>query len=205
MPKIVDHEERRRALAEALWRVIARSGPQTVSIRTVAAEAGLSSGALRHYFQTREELLVFALDLSEERVVRRMREHSRDQDPDATVVERAAGFAEHMLPLDEIRRAEYRVWEATGIIGERDPRLEERWNQQRGLYRQLVGALGGLPRLDDPARTHPDPWLEDWASFLHTFVDGLSLQMMVNPDQVPPDTARARLRAFLTHVESSRR
>lgn len=204
MPKIVDHEERRRELAEALWRVIAHSGPQAVSIRTVAAEAGLSAGALRHYFQTREELLVFAMDLSEERVVGRMREQSLSMAPEDSMVERTAGFAEHMLPLDPTRSAEFRVWEAAGHLGDLDPRLEERWIRQRGLYRRLVGGLGGLPPLEDPESEHPDPWLETWAAFLHTFVDGLALQMMVNPAQVPPEAGRARLRSFLAHVESTR-
>lgn len=121
MPKIVDHEERRRELAEALWRVIVASGPYAVSIRSVAAEAGLSAGALRHYFQTREELLIFAMDLSEQRVIQRIREYSRTLDPDLPMVERVARFAEQMLPLDEMRRAEFRAWEAVGALGEGIP------------------------------------------------------------------------------------
>lgn len=204
MPKIVDHEERRRELAEALWRVITASGPQAVSIRTVAAEAGLSAGALRHYFQTREELLVFAMDGSEERVIQRMGEYSRTLTPEMPVVERAAGFAEHMLPLDETRRAEFRAWEAAGALGEQDPRMEERWIRQRGLYRRLVGGLGGLPPLEEPEQEQPDPWLETWSEYLHTFVDGLAIQMMLTPAQVPPEAAKARLRAFLAHIESTR-
>ncbi|WP_017586425.1 TetR/AcrR family transcriptional regulator [Nocardiopsis ganjiahuensis] len=205
MPKIVDHEERRRELAEALWRVIASSGPQAVSIRTVAAEAGLSAGALRHYFQTREELLLFAMDLSEERVRRRMAEYSLTLTPEVPMVERAAGFAEQMLPLDETRRAEYRAWEATGTLGAMDPRAEERWIQQRSLYRRLVGGLGGLPPLEEPEQVHPDPWVETWSEYLHTYIDGLALQLMVTPTQVPPKAARARLRAFLAHIENQKR
>lgn len=204
MPKIVDHEERRRELAEALWRVIVASGPQAVSIRTVAAEAGLSAGALRHYFQTREELLVFAMDLSEERVVQRMKEYSRTLDPDLPMVERVAAFAEQMLPLDKMRRAEFRAWEAAGALGEGDPKREERWVQQRGLYRRLVGALAGMPTLEEPEKEHPDPWLEAWSEHLHTYIDGLSLQMMLASAQVPPETARTRLRAFLARIESTR-
>ncbi|WP_460767921.1 TetR/AcrR family transcriptional regulator [Nocardiopsis nanhaiensis] len=204
MPKIVDHEERRRELAEALWRVIAASGPHAVSIRSVAAEAGLSAGALRHYFQTREELLVFAIDRSQERVAERMHEHARTLDPEAPVVERVAGFAEQMMPLDETRRAEFRAWEATGDLGTDDPRLEERWNKQRSLYRQLVAGLGGLAPPEDPAQVHPDPWLETWSEHLHAFVDGLSLQTMVTPQQFPPEAARRQLRAFLAHIESTR-
>ena len=204
MPKIVDHEERRRELAEALWRVIAASGPQAVSIRSVATEAGLSAGALRHYFQTREELLVFAMDLSEERVRRRMTEFSLTMTPEMPMVERAAGFAEQMLPLDETRRAEYRAWEATGTLGDLDPRPQERWTQQRALYRRLVGGLGGYPPLEEPEQVHHDPWVETWSEYLHTYLDGLALQLMVTPTQVPPEAARTRLRAFLTHIESTR-
>ncbi len=204
MPKIVDHEERRRELAEALWRVIATSGPQAVSIRTVAAEAGLSAGALRHYFQTREELLLFAMDLSEERVRRRMSEFTLTITPEMTMIERAAGFAEQMLPLDEARRAEFRAWEATGNLEDQDPRAQERWSQQRSLYRRLAAGLGGLPPQEDPEQIHPDPWVETWSEYLHTYLDGLALQVMVNPAQVPPEAARARLRTFLSHIESTR-
>ncbi|MGB3635817.1 MAG: TetR family transcriptional regulator, partial [Rubrobacteraceae bacterium] len=68
MPKIVDHEERRRELAEAVWRVILRDGVEGVSVRNVAAEAGWSTGALRHYVGTKEDLLASATQLLDERV-----------------------------------------------------------------------------------------------------------------------------------------
>ena len=60
MPKLVDHEERRRLIAQATWRVISRDGVRAASVRTVAAEAGLSTGALRHYFDDHASLLLFA-------------------------------------------------------------------------------------------------------------------------------------------------
>lgn len=202
MPKIVDHEQRRRELAEALWRVIAESGPGAVSIRSVATEAGLSPGALRHYFQTREELLVFAMELAEERVIGRVLNHQENQDPQAPVVERAAGFAEQLLPLDPIRRAEYRAWEAVGILGEDDPDRQRRWDKQRLLYRRLVAGLAGTP-MAAPDRPHPDPWVEEWAEHLHTQVDGLALQLMVTPGTTGPEDARRRLRAFLSKIEEA--
>ncbi|SIO84709.1 TetR/AcrR family transcriptional regulator [Nocardiopsis sp. JB363] len=202
MPKIVDHEERRRALAEALWRVITEAGPHAVTIRSVAAEAGLSTGALRHYFQTREDLLTYAMDLSEERVVQRMHEHSQTLDPRTPLLDRVMGFVEQMLPLDQARRAEYRAWEVTGDPDYLDPRLDHRWHQQRGLYRRLVAALDGHPDLEDPFQVHPDPWLETWSEYLHTFADGLALQLMTNPERITPESARARLRSFLGHIAS---
>jgi AcrR family transcriptional regulator len=202
MPKIVDHEQRRRELAEALWRVIAESGPEAVSIRSVAAEAGLSTGALRHYFQTREELLVFAMRLSEDRVTERVRARLAAQPADMTMVERVADLAEQLLPLDDTRLAEYRAWEAAGALGEHDTDRESRWHKQREFYRQLVAGLVGLP-VEDPARPHPDPVAEEWSEHLHTYVDGLALQIAVTPSVVGADGVRARLRAFLGRIEDA--
>ena len=61
MPKQVDHRQRRRELAEALWRVAGRDGLAAATVRHVAAEAGVSVGLVQHYFSTKDEMLLFAL------------------------------------------------------------------------------------------------------------------------------------------------
>ena len=38
MPKVVDHEQRRRELGHAVWRVIRRDGVERASVRAVAEE-----------------------------------------------------------------------------------------------------------------------------------------------------------------------
>nr|WP_285783096.1 TetR family transcriptional regulator C-terminal domain-containing protein [Microbispora sp. NBRC 16548] len=53
---------RREEIAEALWRVVRRDGVGAATVRSIAAEAGWSPGALRHYFSTRAELLAFAME-----------------------------------------------------------------------------------------------------------------------------------------------
>ncbi|MFD6099937.1 TetR/AcrR family transcriptional regulator [Nocardiopsis flavescens] len=200
MPKIVDHEERRRALADALWRVVTSQGPAGVSIRSVAAEAGWSPGALRHYLPTREELLLFAMDLSEQRAVERISRLHEHLAPDLPLLERAARYAEQLLPLDDERRAEYRAWESAGILKEQDRDRDRRWQQQLGLYRRLVAALAGVDVGEEPERPHPDPWVEEWSAHLHSIVDGLALQLMVTPDSTDPEDCRRMLRAFLARV-----
>ncbi|WP_341356106.1 TetR/AcrR family transcriptional regulator [Streptomyces mobaraensis] len=62
VPKRVDHEERRRLIAEALWRIASSRGLEGASLRDVAAEAGISLGQLQHYFSGKDEMLVFALE-----------------------------------------------------------------------------------------------------------------------------------------------
>ncbi|MBK0418796.1 TetR/AcrR family transcriptional regulator [Leucobacter sp. CSA1] len=61
MPKIVDHAEKRRELADAVLRLIARQGLSEITNRTVASEAGCSTGSLTYYFPSREELLLGTL------------------------------------------------------------------------------------------------------------------------------------------------
>ena len=63
MPKLIDHDRRREEIAEATWRVIHAEGISGVSIRTVAAEAGISTGSIRHVFPSKTELLVHATEL----------------------------------------------------------------------------------------------------------------------------------------------
>ncbi|QHC23628.1 TetR/AcrR family transcriptional regulator [Streptomyces sp. GS7] len=66
MPKQVDHHERREVIARALWRVVEQHGVSHLSLREVAKEAGISHGALQHYFASREAMLSFAMDLAYE-------------------------------------------------------------------------------------------------------------------------------------------
>ncbi|WP_369392485.1 TetR/AcrR family transcriptional regulator [Streptomyces sp. CG1] len=87
MPKQVDHHERREEISRALWRVVEQKGVAHLTVREVAKEAGISHGALQHYFASREAMLCFAMDLAtqqkSQRVGRRLgelgdRPHPRD-------------------------------------------------------------------------------------------------------------------------------
>ena len=60
MPKRVDHEERRRQIADALLRTAATRGLHAAGMREVAAEAGVSLRLVQYYFGTKEELLLYA-------------------------------------------------------------------------------------------------------------------------------------------------
>lgn len=63
MPIQVDHDERRRLIAGALWTLARANGLGRASLRDVAAEAGMSLGQLQHYFPTREALVDYAVEL----------------------------------------------------------------------------------------------------------------------------------------------
>jgi AcrR family transcriptional regulator len=83
MPKVVDSDRRRTELAEAAARVIARHGIDGAALRTVAAEAGWTTGALVPYFATKRELLAFTLQASLERRRARRAERAEMSPSDA--------------------------------------------------------------------------------------------------------------------------
>lgn len=59
MPKIVDHDRRRREIAMLTLELMRKEGVENASIRGIAQRGGLSMGVLTHYFKTKDELLVF--------------------------------------------------------------------------------------------------------------------------------------------------
>ncbi|MFI9814955.1 TetR/AcrR family transcriptional regulator [Saccharothrix variisporea] len=64
MPKVVDHEERRTRLTSAVWSLAVRDGLDGVTLRKVAAEAGVSMGQVQHYYPSMDVLVRDALDRS---------------------------------------------------------------------------------------------------------------------------------------------
>jgi len=105
VPKIVDHEQRRREIVQAAWRLIARGGFEAVTMRDVAAEAGFANGALKHYFSSKDELLAAAYQHSFFRV----NERAARSIGDRTGLDAIRVLCLEMLPLDEERRTEARV------------------------------------------------------------------------------------------------
>ncbi|GAA3338196.1 TetR family transcriptional regulator C-terminal domain-containing protein [Amorphoplanes nipponensis] len=184
MPKLVDHAARRRELAAAVWRVIARDGVAEVSIRAVAAESGWSSGALRHYFATRGELLAFACEQVTERATARI----RDLDPPGPPRAQVRAVLLEVMPLDTERRIEASISFAFLALGLGDPALARVQRQQHAalyeLCRSLAAQLGAGG--------------EAVARRLHALVDGLSLQIMAG--HLSPEAAVAELDAYLAEL-----
>ncbi len=105
MPKQVDHDQRRRALAEAVFAVIGTRGFDAVSLRDVAREAGVSMGAVQHYFDSKEQMLLFALSEMRSRVLQRLTTAiGHLKNPTRRETTREA--LRVMLPLDEPSRQE---------------------------------------------------------------------------------------------------
>ena len=104
MPKRVDHDERRRQIVDALWRITIRGGLGAASFREVAQEAGVSVRLIQYYFGSKAELLHDANRRVAERMGARItrRVTALGPDPQPRNVVRAAVRA--FLPSDRHAR-----------------------------------------------------------------------------------------------------
>lgn len=123
MPKKVDHDERRGAIAEALLRLASTDGLEAVSLRNVAAEAGISMGAVQHYFANKDDMLHFALEYSAKQRERRIVEALSSTGVVPTTREILRAIALEVLPLTDRSRAERLVGIAFFVRAAHDPRL----------------------------------------------------------------------------------
>ena len=177
MPKQVDRHARRRLIAEALWRVALRQGLEDVSLRHVAAEAGVSMGMVQHYFVTKDQLLLFALATLNERVTRRVGERIAGLADQSSPRSLVLSVLLEMLPLDEQRHADAVVGFAFVAQATVRPTvavvLRESVAQLQGFVAtQIHHAREG--RLTQPV---VDPERE--AAALLALVDGLAMQSLI--------------------------
>jgi AcrR family transcriptional regulator len=199
MPRKVDHDERRRHIVEALLRIAGTHGLDAVSLREVAQEAGVSMGAVQHYFATKEEMLGFALrhwlSLSvHERFTKRVRARlARDTaggapPPGALLLALAAEY----LPHNEASRFDARVAVAFLSRAAVDPALA------RALVPAFAGFVGTLRTLLESAQAGLDAPIE--AQRLAALLDGLRMPVLVGA--LPHEQALAMIEQHLDQLLS---
>ncbi|PRY67272.1 TetR family transcriptional regulator [Glaciihabitans tibetensis] len=194
MPKIVDHDQRRREILQATWRVIANQGIDAATIREIAREAGFSNGVLSHYFTNKEEILISAHRLAFQQVY-----------------DRASKANEGIVGIEAVRRA---LYEALPLDAER--RIEaildvSFWSQ--ALVNDRLNAvrrdsiMGGREwwkamLLDGRARNEIVASLSDdvLCDEIQALIDGISVQAVMYPDDMIPSRQKAMADAFLSRI-----
>jgi len=192
VPKEVDHPARRRELADAACRVIARNGLAATTLADVAEESGWSIGSIRYYFPNKDELVAAALWRVGERVDDRIRRRTAD----GMTVSDLRTAAIELLPLDADRREMALVQLAFLAQAAVVPALAD-------------AAEGAAQRLQEPLATriayavqagelpaHLDA--ENEAARLRLLLDGLRLQLITTPQHTSATWALAVLDDHLT-------
>jgi AcrR family transcriptional regulator len=190
MPKVVDVDERRNTLAAAAARVIARSGVSGATMREVAAEAGLTTGSLTHYFTDKRELLLFTLRASLEQ-----RRQGRPSPSEANAAALLRTVLEGVLPIDESARLHWIVTIAFCAQAVTDAALA---NEQQIAYRRFVSTVIALLEkgaTDGSIATLGDSKTD--AERLIAVADGIALQALFDPASWPAQRQRDHLNDML--------
>ncbi|MBO1414409.1 TetR/AcrR family transcriptional regulator [Streptomyces sp. FH025] len=187
MPKQVDHEERRRRIADAVCALIDAQGLEGVTLRDVATRAEVSMGAVQRCFRSKDEMLLFALGHIGERVTERA--HGRLVGSPA---QSAASTVGHVVGevalLREEHRAEARIWLSFLAAAAVDPGLAA------GLRDSYANLEGLLTRLLAEAAECPYPARE--ARTLLALADGLTGHVLIG--HLTAEEAEELLHAHLT-------
>jgi AcrR family transcriptional regulator len=121
VPKRVDHDERRRQLTDALLRIAGTRGLQAVTMREVAAEAGVSLRLVQYYFTDKQTLLDAGLAELAARLDRRVKARAAAAGGDLSVRQVFALVLGAILPADEPSRLDQLAWTAYYAAALTDP------------------------------------------------------------------------------------
>lgn len=131
---------RREALLEAVLRIVADTGPDTVTHRRVAEVAELPLASTTYWFSSKDELIAAALELAAERDIADL--HRRANEPSGNALERAVGLI--CEPLREDQRASrgallaaYALW----LEAARRPELRTVTRRWAAAYHETVAGL----------------------------------------------------------------
>lgn len=185
-------EDRRRQLAEAALRCIRRHGNAGVSVRQIAAEAGVTQGLITHHFGEINELVAYAFDLMSEGLLREILSAVEVAEPnphsrlEAFI---AASFSPILMDRDVLS-----VWVVFWGLILHSPRMGASQKQEYGDY---VGAVEGL--IDDLAKAEnfavADIRLT--AQAFTALMDGLWLAWCLNPEAFKPEDGMDMCRRWI--------
>ncbi len=179
-------------MAGALWSVVAREGMTGVSVRTVAAEAGVKGGTVQHYFPTRAEMVHYAMELLADQFTQRITAMPRTGPTD----EWTRAMLLELLPLTSERQREFKVWLAFTTHADTNPALTELKHsfsiQLGAMYRRILRARHAASHgADDNIHQKDDQSDGPDAAILQAVIDGLSLQLAdMDPDEAADVGAR---------------
>lgn len=178
----MDHAQRRTDLARAACAVIARSGVDGATMRAVAAEAGCTTGMVRHYYADRQELVVAALDAATAAAGERILLREQDSPDDLR------GALAESLPLDTRRQEEWRVWTAFWGAAMGDARLGDEHRRRYDAWRAVLVRLLRRRGIAHGAEV---------AESLMAGVDGIGLHAALDPQAWPAERQLAHLDRLL--------
>lgn len=194
MPKVIDHDQRRRDIIEVTRGLIIQGGIEAATMREIAAEAGFANGALKHYFPGKDDIIQGTYELS----LAQMSELVRDGVGTKRGIEALRGISQSALPLDTERITAARVllsfWERAAS----NEHLHDIYANHLVIWRQALAQYIAEGREDgDILSQTPDEQLIDELVVMNV---GANLMSLMGPSESTPALQQAHLDAFFERL-----
>jgi AcrR family transcriptional regulator len=169
---------RRSEIIAAAYSIAAARGLDGLTVRRVAAKAGVSTGLVLFHFETKEQLVIALLDwLLETTTVLHVTEH----------IERIASPVDRLLALLEQEMARLsseprriRLFFEFWSLGIRHAGIRARMHRELARYREAF-----RPMAEEVRRAEPDRFrgvtAEGLAAVAVSFIKGCAVQSMIDP------------------------
>ena len=209
MPRPSVEAERRQQILSAACEVISTMGVPDLRLVDVAKEAGVSSGTVHYYFDTKRDVInaAFAFNLEDSFGRRQELLHSTKGS-----LSMLKDLVESYLPNDDASRRAWKVWVALWAEATRDTELQHLNERLYGQWRDLVsgvirmcsgGPLGAPPRRM-PHHASPIPTTRTTPAPTHSATGArCGAAAGASPDARLPELAEAESASYSSTISRS--
>ncbi len=184
MPKIVDRTERRTAIATAAAQAIADEGVEAATMKGIAAHANVTTGAVTHYFASKDEVVLEALLLVDKSMEARF----------SSALENEGSFIDATLaalPHDAESRRDWSVWRTFSDRASRSDKLRAQYRTSSDAWLKAAVDALAAERDGPPTSLHLD------AEIIVSVVDAIGAEASVDPSRWPVERQRQLLERTL--------
>jgi AcrR family transcriptional regulator len=186
VPKIVDRVERRAAIAAAAADAIAAEGIDGVTMRGIAERAGVTTGAVTHYFNDKDEVILAALLFVDAAMRSRL----------DVALERSESLVDALLaalPNDPQSRRDWRVWRVFTDAASRSDLLMSHYREANAAWLDTA-----MHVLAEQLERRPD---ERDAQLVVAVVDSIGDTASADPTSWPQERQRQLIQHCLGRLE----
>ena len=189
MPKIVNHDQRRKSIAVAAAEVIANNGLESTKLTDIGRLAGVTTGAITHYFNDKDAVLTAALEVAYDIMFRRMSEVTKQ--PEYSVFD----VLSKALPTSKKSRQAMTVWVAFWSRSITEPKVAQ---QQIAFHHRWHGLVNEQLVRHFGAHKQPIPdSIDDISQSLTAQINGLIIRGLVDASDWPTERQHRVLQNYL--------
>ncbi|MFA7440534.1 MAG: TetR family transcriptional regulator C-terminal domain-containing protein [Sphingomonadaceae bacterium] len=189
MPRKVDHNERRAAIANVVEKLVFERGIEALTIRDVAKELGYSTTIVSHYFSSKLEMLLFTHQTSRSRAEKTLRE-AIDEETDLLEC------LEVLLPISKERWRDWHTWFAFWGMAPEDPSVSDEWRTGTSEANMLFARL--VQRAQAKGQISMDVDARAAATEIQIYINGIASLVAQDRKSWPADRQKDLLRHLLS-------